>query len=106
MTAEPIEPMEGLSRVETENGSHIEPAYNDRWSEVVRISWLLAVIEIDYGLRAKVYDSNYRIGAHRVKPPHYGVALPGISMDGGTFPELWRMLNNLGTGYRIGRQTS
>jgi len=66
----------------------------------------LAVIENDYGLRAKVYDSNYTINGRRAKPTHYGVSLPGMGMDGGTFDQLWWTLHNLGTGYRIGRQSS
>lgn len=102
-----IEPMD-VKRIETEHGSHIEPAYRNSWPEGKRLAWKLGVTLIDHGLHLTAHDSNSstKILGKWVRNPgtSWNLAATGRGwvISSGSFDETWSNLTFLGMGYELG----
>ncbi|MDJ0010116.1 hypothetical protein [Gordonia alkanivorans] len=91
------EPMQ-VTRVHTENGSHIEPPLDQKWSELDKLRWNAGVVIADTGvpLRIKLND-NARYTSNGVDIPVYGLQLGSMSTSR-RFHAMWDYLNGVSAG--------
>lgn len=96
-----------VARVYFDGGSRIEPPLNQSWSNLEKLRWHAAVVELEAGIRVNITPSTHqvkRFGVWRdVQPQEYDYTAPGVSGMLGTYCEAWAWLNGLAAGARFQR---
>ena len=90
-----------VTRVHTENSSHIEPPLDGNWDDLTKLQWKAAVTAHDTGLAVTVHEGGsleMRQGEWEQVPGQYGVTVAGSSSASYNFDDLWTFL----TGVRVG----
>jgi hypothetical protein len=86
-------------RVETANGSHIEPQLDQEWSNLDKLRWHLAVCLHDAGADPElmhVEPGNMTINGRAVEA--YQLLHPCGTFGGGGFHEMWDLINGVQIG--------
>lgn len=92
------EPMD-VTRVQDDNGTHIEPPLDQAWDEVTKLRWHAAVVAHDIGLTVDLHPHLSSNGRY-----HYGITLGEInkggqtSISGGTYHQAWHALTLISIG--------
>lgn len=83
-----------LRIVEDDHGSHVEPAFDEDWPNLVKLQWQAAVVrERCDGLRITFMEQPHY-------PGEYCVTVPGASAVSFTFAEAWTLVNGIEMGYQ------
>ncbi|QMU19333.1 hypothetical protein [Gordonia rubripertincta] len=87
-----------VTRVHTENGSHIEPPLNPDWSELDKLRWKAGVVIADAGVPLRItLNDNARYTSDGVDIPVYGLQLGSMSTSR-RFHAMWDYLNGVSAG--------
>lgn len=101
-------------RIHTRNGSHIEPSLDESWTDLTKLSWLAAVINLDIAPWRIVVRSGY--GYSKWKPrgadhwiatdAQYNVGVPGagFGMSPMTYDGAWGWMHAFEDGIRTERR--
>lgn len=109
--APPPEPIDfsNLQRVQTGTGggTHIEPAFDDTWSELDKLRWNLRVMQIDCGLDLpiQVFKAHYeRNGV--LQDGYYGFQTPNSSWTAYDYHAAWDFINGVRLGAELAQAMS
>jgi len=86
-----------VTRVQTGNGSHIEPPCDDAWPDRMKLEWWAAVTADDTGLRVEVRDAEFWHGGVK-KYGYYSVIVGHGSITPLTFDQALSYLSGVSTG--------
>ena len=93
-----------VSRVQDASGSHIEPALDQRWSELDQLRWKAGVVAADAGIRVEIQTNVLRRNG-RVVPGRYGIAYMGGGGYACDFECMWSLLNGIELGAKLAKRT-
>lgn len=82
-------------------GTRIEPALDQKWTDVEKLAWHAAVVALDTGLPVSVYG-----GASNGRRQLYGVTTGSSSHASYSFDEAWIFLNGLRAGVQASRRVA
>lgn len=93
-----------VQRVETKDGSHIEPSFNEEWTLFDQLRWQAGVVHTDTGLDITVKPSDLRVNETPVEG--YGdILLSGATALGPcTWRTAWAAMNGIIIGYRAAKR--
>lgn len=80
-----------MKRIQTPGGSHIEPPFDEAWSELDKLHWHAGVASMDTGLSISVNAINDA-------PTPYGITVGSSSAAPFSFASAWTYLNGVDTG--------
>lgn len=78
-----------VERIGDENGSHIIPALDNRWTDTEQLEWKAAVVELDAGVGVQITPMGRGV---------YSVIVGRSSSITLPFNETWMYLNGVGVG--------
>lgn len=95
-----------VRRVQTEEGSHIEPPLDGTWDDLTTLRWQAAVVRTDTGLNVDVEPAKYsrKVGETWVPIPDlYNIRYQHGCMGAYSFAEAWALLTGVDLGSRLAR---
>lgn len=98
-----------VQRIHTAIGSHVEPPLDQTWSQIQKLRWHAAVVEVDndfQGIEISKAHLSRRIMGRWVRVPDvYEIAVGSGGGSGAyTFSQAWDYLNGVSAGMRAMRQ--
>lgn len=84
-----------VRRVDTENGSHIEPPLDRSWPESMKLAWKAAVVAAESGLPIRLWS---HAGDNRAD--QYGIGVGRYGMASYDFHSAWTLLTGISAGAR------
>lgn len=95
-----------VRRVHTKRGSHIVPELDERWTDLAKLRWRLAVALHDAGLPADspltVEHGGTSTSSHGTTPL-YALTAPGYRRIAGDYRDTWFVITGFGYGLEFTR---
>lgn len=89
-------------RVETENGSHVEPPLDPEWSNLDKLRWHLAVVLHDVGVDPElIHVEPARSTSGGVPYESYSLHYAHSTFGGPSFHNMWNLINGIGIGLSL-----
>lgn len=92
-----------VSRIRTTSGSRIEPAFEEGWDELTKLTWKAAVVTHDIGIHVEVCRSRYTVEGAEVSGS-YDVRIGSSIAGPHTFTSAWDYLSGVATGAQQARR--
>jgi hypothetical protein len=92
-----------VARIETGDGSHIEPPLDQSWDEATKLAWHAAAVAADTGLRIHVHDEAASNADGREIPGWYALSIGHTGCSAMDYGTAWTYLNGVVTGAREAR---
>lgn len=87
-----------VTRVHDARGSHIEPPFDECWSDGIKLTWMAAVVTHDTGLPVTIHGGARLDREGRPIPGWYSVNVGACSIAAYNFREAWVYLTGVSTG--------
>ena len=91
-----------VERVQTGDGSHIEPPFDEKWDKLTQLRWHAGVVLADCGVSVDIVTGSYQrkvpLFGYVTIPGVYSLSIGNTSHSAYNFEEAWTFLNGIEAG--------